>query len=177
MKHSLYESWILEDVQLSEVQQQDLDAHLKECNECRRLADGWQNAAKMLHTSPEITVKPGFTRRFMDSLPERKARRQRSLARRLFWGLALSGGMTFLAAAIAFIAVKSPVALLVDFISGFLNLSTTISLVQSTLQRWLQISPLPLTIALSLVVISWISLISTAWVFTMWKINQQGVQS
>ena len=89
----------------------------------------------------------------------------------------LSGGLTFLAAAIAFIAVKSPVALLVDFISGFLNLSTTISLVQSTLQRWLQISPLPLTIALSLVVISWISLISTAWVFTMWKINQQGVQS
>jgi len=177
MNHQPYETWILDDVELTGEQRHQMDTHLKECSDCRRLADGWHSAVKVIRTSPEGTLKAGFTRRFMDSLPERKVRHQRSLARRLFWGLSISAGVVFMTGMGFLLTLNSPITWIVNSDNAVLNFLSTFSVIQSTLQSWLNISPLPLTLLLVLAVLSWFSLIGSAWVFTMWKINQQGVLS
>ncbi len=177
MNHQPYETWILDDVELTGDQRHQMDMHLKDCSECRRLADGWHSAVKVIQTSPEVTLKAGFTRRFMDSLPERKVRRQRSLARRLFWGLSISAGAALMTGMGFLLTLNSPITWIVNSVNAVLDLASTFTVIQSTLQSWLNVIPLPLTLLLALAVLSWFSLIGSAWVFTMWKINQQGVQS
>lgn len=177
MNHQPYETWILDEVELTGDERHQMDTHLKECSDCRRLADGWQNASKVIRTFTEVTPKVGFSRRFMDSLPERKVRRQRSLARRLFWGLSISAGLVLMTGMGFLLTLNSPITWIVNSVNSVLNFLSTLTVIQSTLQSWLNISPLPLTLLLALAVLSWFSLIGSAWVFTMWKINQQGVLS
>jgi len=91
MNHRPFEDWLLEDQPLDPTQKRELDAHLRECDVCRGIAES--NLA--LRSARVVSPAPGFTARFQERLVlARRAQRRRTLLGTLFFSL---GGLTLLA--------------------------------------------------------------------------------
>ena len=72
MKHRLYEGWIMARDELTPDQRRALEAHLKECEACHRLAEA-EIALDQVFTSAKISEPmPGFVQRWKARVGERR---------------------------------------------------------------------------------------------------------
>jgi predicted anti-sigma-YlaC factor YlaD len=94
MKHRLYEGWIMARDELTPDQMRDLEAHLKECESCSRLAEA-EKALEQVFTSVQMSEPmPGFAQRWKIRMGERRMSAHR---RQTSWILgSLSVGATAL---------------------------------------------------------------------------------
>jgi anti-sigma factor RsiW len=63
-KHLPFEEWILADEALPENDLRELKRHLQECDQCRRLDQGWQAARQSLLETGMQSPAPGFSTRW-----------------------------------------------------------------------------------------------------------------
>lgn len=82
MNHQSFENWLLSDGPLPSEQAQALREHLRECEACRLLKEGWSGTRQLFKTTPLAAPQPGFTARWQERLAEqrRRAYRRQSLS-------------------------------------------------------------------------------------------------
>ncbi len=74
MNHQQYEEWLFAyydhgamqrpDERLTSQQEATLQAHLRDCADCRQLAQAWQAVGTQLRQAPSLEPAPGFTQRW-----------------------------------------------------------------------------------------------------------------
>lgn len=174
MKHQPFESWIIDETKLSSAQFQELQAHLEECPECRKLQQGWQTARQCVQNGRMVSPAPGFSQRWQDSLAERRARQQRLQMRRFFLLLS-SATFTLLLALIALaLFSRSPIEWLIVAATHVTRLVVTLSQIQENFLFVLRLLPPAIPLAFWIILTGSLSLLSLAWVFMMWRISTQG---
>jgi hypothetical protein len=176
MSHQPYETWLLDEAELSSDQAQALQDHLQECEQCRELQKTWKNLDVTIQSSPMVSPQPGFSRRWRASLAERRARQQVLQVRRLFIGLIVAALITLLLLAVVIFLTTSPVNLLVAVFEGVTNLIIRGNQFQRIIVPWLKSVPLIIPIAGWVAFSSALSLLSLVWIFSLWRIHSQGVQ-
>jgi len=175
MEHNLFETWIIDQVELNSEQEYALQQHLLDCSTCQRLQRNLQAAILSIQTSTPVAPEPGFSRRWNDSLAHRRAQQQ---AKQISFtrNILLVGLLFLLAMLVGYsLLITSPMRLLV---SGMQN-------VMSLVLCWNQlgriafnlISALPPIIPLAIWVLLSTGLagLSLFWVLTLWRISRQGV--
>jgi hypothetical protein len=175
MSHQPYETWILDQPDLTLQDRRELQDHLDACRQCDRLQSRWQMVRQELTTRRMAVPAPGFTQRWRTSLVERKAREQRKQAWKtagLLLGTAL---VVLLVAAVYTLATSSPTDVLLALISivsstsGFLNLGIHF------VQNWLSSTPLAVNLVLWIYLTVCICLLTFVWVLVLWRTNIIGV--
>ena len=71
-KHLPFEEWILADDTLPETDLQELQRHLRECEHCRSIDQGWRLARQSLRETGMEAPAPGFTNRWKTMARDRK---------------------------------------------------------------------------------------------------------
>jgi len=84
MDHRPFEHWLLDEQPLDSEQQRDLEAHLAECPDCARLAQGWGRVEALLQGAEHVEPPQGFVTRWEARLARQQARTDRRLGLLLF---------------------------------------------------------------------------------------------
>ncbi|MEA4907127.1 MAG: hypothetical protein GYA17_08920 [Chloroflexi bacterium] len=123
--------------------------------------------------SPQI----GFTNRWKENLEERRLLQEKLQVRRfILFTVSISVLISFVLILItAFTA--SPANWLVALIRNFTDLSIHWNQTQSTVSFYLRALPPIIPISLWIILTSGFSLLTLAWIGTMWRISKQGVYS
>lgn len=87
MSHQPFEMWLLSGAILDKEQNTKLQAHLKTCKPCHKLACNLTHVDQTLTSASLAQPRAGFAARFQASLPSRQAARQR----RQVWSIIISG--------------------------------------------------------------------------------------
>ena len=77
MKHQLYEGWIMARDELTSDQKQVLEAHLKDCESCRQLAEANMALDRIFSSVQMSEPLPGFANRWKARMGERQMRAHR----------------------------------------------------------------------------------------------------
>jgi anti-sigma factor RsiW len=70
-RHLPFEDWILADEPLPETDLQELQRHLRECDQCRSIDQRWQSVRQTLRESGMQSPEPGFANRWKAMAGER----------------------------------------------------------------------------------------------------------
>ena len=105
MSHQPFETWILTNDPLDEQQQEKLNNHLEECEDCSNLSTALIQVTDLFSTSPSPAPMQGFTQRWHNRLTVYQQQRQQ----RNMWifTLGLFGIASLLFITLAFINVTS----------------------------------------------------------------------
>lgn len=76
MSHQPYETWLLSEENLEEEQVKALQAHLNDCQQCRKLSTSWSQVQNLMSSSREPEPAPGFNLRWQQRLAFRKQQQQ-----------------------------------------------------------------------------------------------------
>src|SRR5690606_27289072 len=79
MNHQPFETWLLDDVHLTNAEKSELNAHLRTCKTCAALAE----TGLVLRSAKLTAPRAGFTARFQEKLALQKIAERR----RRLWGL------------------------------------------------------------------------------------------
>ena len=172
MSHQLYETWLLDETNLSPQDDAAFQAHLQICPQCRLVKTGWESARSRLNNIRMVNPEPGFSQRFTASLAVRRARQaHQQQIRRLILGLSLGViGSSALLGLVIF-SVATPVDLLVratQIITGAIvwwNRASQFLIV--ALQQ-------PLVLLVWILLTSGLCLLAFGWLFTLWRISSKG---
>jgi len=176
MNHRPFEDWLLEDQPLDPAQKRELDAHLRECDVCRGIAES--NLA--LRSARVVAPAPGFTARFQERLVlARRAQRRRALLGILFFSL---GGLTLLALLAGPILVSiigSPAEWISAMIRALLFVYTTTLAVTEASSIFFRVLPGIMPPFIWLVLLSTLSGLGLLWSVSIWRLMRrpQGVPS
>jgi hypothetical protein len=176
MKHRPFEDWLLDDQLLNPAQKRDLDAHLRDCNACRAIAES--NLA--LRSARVVGPAPGFTARFQERLVlARRAQRRRTLLGTLFFSL---GGMILLALLTGPTLVSmigSPAAWLAAMVQALLFIYSTVMAVLEASPVVFRVLPGFMPPFVWLVLLSTLSGLGLLWSISIWRLvrRPQGVTS
>ena len=77
MTHQPFEDWLLYDEPLTPSQKQELQVHLRACEQCTRLASAWRQTESALHRAPVLEPEKGFSNRWQVYLVAHQLRLQR----------------------------------------------------------------------------------------------------
>jgi hypothetical protein len=174
MVHQPFETWIVDQIEMSAEQQKELKAHLLVCQQCTRLQTGWQSVNQQLNTRQMVAPAPGFTQRFKINLEQRRIEEQRKQARKFLLFLLL--GIIGLSAVLAggLILTSSPADWLAALLGSFTQ--TVVSL--SRVERWaitlVQIFPPAVIIGFWILMTSTLSLVVLVWMTSLWRLSTQG---
>ncbi len=78
MSHQPFETWLLLDEPLGSQQKLHLQAHLRECGQCRTLSNTLTEMDDLLQSSTSPSPAPGFTNRWYSRLSSQRQKRQQS---------------------------------------------------------------------------------------------------
>jgi predicted anti-sigma-YlaC factor YlaD len=176
MNHRPFEDWLLEDQPLDPTQKRELNAHLRNCNACRAIAES--NLA--LRSARVVSPAPGFSARWQERLVlARRAQRRRTLLGTLFFSL---GGLLLLALLAGPILVSfigSPAEWISAMVHVLLFLYTTTLAVSEAGSILLRVLPDFLPPFVWLVVLSTLSGLGLLWSVSIWRLMRrpQGVTS
>ena len=175
MNHQPYESWILDDIDLSKQEKNDLKEHTKKCSECKDLSENWQKASSDLKTVQMVSPDSGFTQRWVKSLAERKRIAQKQKALKLFYILLAVSLITFIGLMFAYYRTFSPIELLNSLVHTFMQLMIRYSVIKQTLIPFINSFPLYVTVVGWILLSSGFLLLVLSWLVFVWRINTQGV--
>jgi hypothetical protein len=118
MNHQLFEKWLLDKQALNAEQIQELHDHMLACRKCQSLAVSWSRLEKELQQAEFIEPQPGFSKRWLASLPRRRQMRTRNLVRA--WMFGLGGAALF--SLIVLIVINTASATPTSFSIGMLQI-------------------------------------------------------
>jgi predicted anti-sigma-YlaC factor YlaD len=177
MEHQPFQTWITTELPLQPEQKEELNAHLTICEDCRRLQQNWNALATQLSTPVFAEPAPGFTTRWRSNLAERRERQRQIQVHRTLTIL-IVGAAVSLTALLAYVfSIYSPSDILIGLLKSGTEALIGASDIRQTATFILNsVNPvLPLTIWI--IFSSILSLLSIAWVTTLWRISTQGVKS
>lgn len=175
MVHQPFEEWIMEEKKLTAEQTERLQAHLRECSECRELQGSMQRLDEWLARMPMAAPLEGFTLRWQVHLARRRAMQQRRQVRKFFLLLTGAGLFTLGVMGLRLTLTSSPV----ELISRFVENSTRVLINLDQLQRfaatiWRSLPPY-LWWGLWVVLASGLCLFTVIWFAALWRTTFQGV--
>ena len=170
MKHKQYESWILDEAPLTDALQQELDAHLKVCENCRLLRRSWIASKQLITQSAAQVPAPGFIERWQITILKKyqieKVRRYRLTIFELIL-LAFVSSVIYLLVSGSFMQM---------FANGFTTISeivmgTTNGL--STISYWLSRLPIAVPVTAGFIFFGMINAFTMAGIFFLWNLKQR----
>ncbi len=84
MGHQPFETWLLEEDELTAVQRQELAAHLMDCAECLKLQNALTATSALLYTAEPVSPAAGFIERWQAKLARQRERQNRRQTWRFF---------------------------------------------------------------------------------------------
>ncbi|HVP21782.1 MAG TPA: hypothetical protein VMS73_07965 [Anaerolineaceae bacterium] len=173
MGHQPFETWLLEEQDLSPAQRQELNAHLDACPQCYQLKESLEAAVQMLKATPFISPRPGFTERWKISQAERRSHQHRRQTR-LFFLSSIAGAVVCLSGLYAILRMSNfSIADLLVFLArvatgiiGFFNQAQVFLLVNLSS---------PLSIVFWILISSGFCLLVLGWIYMLWRISFRGV--
>jgi predicted anti-sigma-YlaC factor YlaD len=177
MAHAPFESWILNDEQLSCNQVEELNEHLKNCSECACLYDNWKSVNIALKKSPTESPRPGFAARWQAGLEERRLRLQHEQIKRFFF---IIGGANILSILIFIgflLANNTWFNLLINALQQITTIIIWFTQTQQYVISLLQILPPFFSLTLWVLFTTSLSVITLIWAATLWRIVFRGVQT
>jgi predicted anti-sigma-YlaC factor YlaD len=177
MNHQPFKNWLFEDHPLTREQEDALQVHLTACPDCRQLQQGWQAARVHIEMASTPSPRPDFAQRWQNSLPERRARRLRQQVRQFGFGLAGLLLLSLSVLAMTVLANTTPVAVLISVANTIVQLISNLNEVQSTVRVFLTLTPPLISILIIALVAGWVSVLSLAWTFIVYRITVKGVQT
>ncbi len=177
MRHQPFETWIIDETNLTPEQQGSLREHLLTCEECRQFQRSWSTVRSQIASAPVMAPAPGFTRRWNTGLVERRRQQQKLQERRLLLFL-VGGAAASLLMLLAFLfATTTPAGLLVSVFETITNLLVTWTFAQQAILPVVEDLPPAIPILLWILLTTGVALMSVAWVVTVWRITPKGVHS
>ena len=176
-KHQLFETWILQDTQLTEDEQKMLNVHLTDCEHCRLLQAGWQATRSMLKEAPKVAPAPGFSQRWKTGLAERRAREQKAQIKRLLRYLIGINILTFMGLLIVLFLGTSPVDLMASVLRSGVMLLLFVGRAGNVFNILLRSFPPYVPVLIWVLISTGFSLAALAWGFSIWKYVIKGVNA
>ncbi|MCE1253428.1 MAG: hypothetical protein LWX83_07755 [Anaerolineae bacterium] len=176
-KHQLFETWILQDAQLTEDEQKCLNAHLLECDHCRQLKLGWQSTRSMLKTTPMVGPTTGFSQRWKNSLAERRARQQKAQIKRFLRYLIGINVLTLIGLSFVLLLGTNPVNLMATALREVVMALLFIGRAGSVFNMFLRAFPPYVPVLIWVLTSTGFSLAALAWGFSIWKYVIKGVNA
>jgi len=176
MNHRPFEEWLLDDQPLDPAQKRDLDAHLRECDACKGIAE--LNLA--LRSARVVAPAPGFTTRFQERLVlARRVQRRRTLLGTLFFSLGGLALLALLAGPILVSLIGSPAEWISAMIHVLLFIYTTTLAVTEAGSIFFRVLPGFMPPFAWLVILSTMSGLGLLWSISIWRLMRrpQGVTS
>jgi len=170
MKHKQYESWILDEVPLTDARQQELDAHLEVCESCRLLRRSWIASKQLITQSAAQVPASGFTERWQITILKKcrieKVRRYRLT---LF-------GLILLAFASSVVYMLVSGSFMQMFANGFTMISEIVMGVTnglSTISYWLSRLPIAVPVTAVFIFFGLINAFIMVGIFFLWNLKQR----
>lgn len=172
MNHQPYETWLLDEPNLSPQDDAALQAHLQTCAQCRLVKTGWESARSRLNNHRMVSPEAGFSQRFTGSLAARRIRQaHQQQVRRLILGLSLGVIGSAVLLGVVIFSVASPVDLLVR----------ATAILTGSIAWWNRVSQLliaglqqPLVLIVWILLTSGLCLLAFGLLFTLWRISSKG---
>jgi hypothetical protein len=173
MGHQPFETWLLDEQDLSPAQRQELDAHLETCSECCELRENLESSVLMLKTAPTASPRPGFTERWKVSLVERRAAQHRR-QNHLFFLSSITGAVVCLGGLYAILRTTN--FSIADLLVFFAKVATGLIGFFSQAEIFLGVNLSgPLSLIIWILFSSGFCLLVFGWVYTLWRISFRGV--
>jgi hypothetical protein len=177
MEHQPFENWILSGDPLTPTQTMDLNNHLAICSHCLTIKEGISGVEVLIKSAAFESPSPGFTRRFqiMAAQREEEARRLQSYFF-LGWTMVITvivsiGYLTTL------LLTQSPAEVISGLMGSIIGAAFQLDSMLHLIKAWIQIIPLPITLAIIAGSASLVVLLTSGWVISVWKISTQGVKT
>jgi hypothetical protein len=177
MEHQPFENWILSGDPLNPTQTKDLNDHLLVCSHCTCIKEGISNVEDLFKSATFESPSPGFARRFqiMATQREEEARRLQSYFF-LGWTMIVTvivsiGYLT------ALLLTQSPAEVISGLMSSVINAAFQLDSMLHLIKAWIQIIPLPITLAIFAGSASLVVLLTSGWIISVWKISTQGAKT
>jgi len=173
MGHQPFETWLLEEQDLSPAQRQELNAHLDICPQCCELKESLEVAVQMIKTTPAASPHPGFTERWKVNLAERRAR-QHGRQTRLFFLSSIAGAVVCLGGLYAILqtanfSIADLLVFLASVATGFIGFFNQMQVFLGA-----NLSG-PLSIVFWILISSGFCLLVLGWIYLLWRISFRGV--
>ncbi len=173
MGHQPFETWLLEEGELTVEQRRELAAHLMGCAECLELQNALTASTAFLHTSRPVSPATGFTQRWKDNLSRRRELQFQQQTRRFFLSVFIAalislGGLILVLGLVNF----SITDLLVPVAALIAGLFSAAGNAQAILGINLSA---PLSVVLWILATSSVCLLIFGWVYALWRISSRGV--
>ncbi len=175
MGHQPFETWLLEEGELTSEQRQELAVHLMVCTECLALHNALTATSALLRTSRLVSPAAGFTERWKEKLEHKRVLQNQWQIRRFFLSV-LIGAFISLGGLVAVLSLANfsitdllvPVA---TFIAGLFTLAGN-----AQVALGLNISA-PVSVILWVMATSSVCLLVFGWVYVLWRISSRGVKN
>jgi hypothetical protein len=174
MNHQPFETWILDESELSQVQKHDLLEHLEICPKCASLEKNWKSARQEIRSMPAVNAPAGFHTRWHASLADRRRAHELQQTRTLLIILVSSAIAILITLGIFLLPHTSMVSLLVSMLTGFMQVVNSISEIWTFITSMLRFAPASFLISVGVIVSLCTSLITIIWVFSFYRITMKG---
>jgi hypothetical protein len=177
MEHQPFENWILSETPLTPTQALDLDGHIAICTHCRTIKEGMLSVEDLFRSATFESPSPGFAQRFkvMAAQREEDARRMQSY---FFLGWTLIATVIVSMGYIGTLMLtSSPAGVISDIMASAVHAAYQFDTMIHLLKAWMQVIPLPITLAIVAGSASLVVLLTSGWVISVWKVSTQGVKA
>lgn len=177
MEHQPFENWILSETPLTSSQEVDLDSHLAICSHCREIKEGILSVEDLFRSATFESPSPGFAQRFKEMAIQREedARRMQSY---FFLGWTLIATVIVSLGYIGTLMLtSSPASVISDIMSSAVTAAYQFDKMIHLLKAWMQVIPLPITLAIVAGSAGLVVLLTSGWVISVWKVSTQGVKT
>lgn len=178
MKHLPIETWFCE-MGCSEIQSQDMRAHLETCVHCRESYLAWQEVKEQIKRLPLLAPPPAFSNRWESYA---RAQMQRSFQATWKWiGFVVGLGLLVLVGCIALLVLLWDSNFVAEGIAHLIRLLTRLPStwlhIRYAAVFWLRETPLYWLPAIGFILYAWILLPLSAWFYTLAKLTLQGAKT
>lgn len=174
MNHQHFETWLLNEANLTADEQKALNEHLTGCKTCQSMQQSWSAVHSLIRNTAEVQPKAGFTTRCQANLEKRKHELAHRRSRRLIY--AISGSVAVLLVIFGVIALSntSPVEIMVSIIRGITQVLIDLQQLQKTLSIWLRIGVNATTLSLGLALAGWLTAFAVTIALTYFRYWRKG---
>lgn len=174
MNHQPFETWLLEDKNLSPAEKRELDLHLRTCSHCTALTE----TGLALRSAPVARPAAGFTLRFQQRLAAQKIAERR----RRLWGMIVllvsgTGLLGWLLAPYIFAVASAPVEWVTAGVGYFLFVLTSLQAFTEVIAVLLRMVTDFIPPYVWMVLLSAMAGLGLLWTISIWQFSRtpQGV--
>lgn len=174
MSHQSFQTWLLDEEQITAEGEEAMKEHLSNCVECQELNASWQAVQGQLRHPVMVKPTSGFSQRWKASLAERRMQQQILQMRRVFLGLAVGSFLSLGVLMIMLLNIATPANMFTAAVTELIRLFTALSEVRDVVFSWLLILPPIIPLAAWILLSTTFAVLAFAWVGSMWRISSKG---